>query len=319
MARVCTGLRTSLERSQRPPCSGHCVGPPVPGESPLSGPAPPAPAALARWLVPQGTPAAKAHSSAGHRTRAGLTSKAPADASFPVVAGFLPRCLPGHLSPLDHQRPPSSRRGSGDPWWQPWALRQDMGFLPDPRGTSLGQEAPLGRLQEGAGAGWAGQLSQHPAHCRWPGATREAAAGRRSLLAPRHPQGSLSPPPSTSDRAEARGPSQSAPEGTAGTGHRPGPNAWQPPAAGGSGSPAPGWGRRCPREGPGDAEPRVSLRVGAVLPRSGLPGHHHHAECPGSPPGGQHDFWGCSEPGRQSARCSPHNGRPRGAFTHLPT
>lgn len=108
VARVRTGLSASLERLQGSPCSWGCVGPHKPGESPPSGPGPPAPAALARRLVPQGTPAARAHSSAGRRMGAGLTAKAPANASTPGVAGFLPGCLP--LPPLSAGRPVSTLR-----------------------------------------------------------------------------------------------------------------------------------------------------------------------------------------------------------------
>lgn len=140
----------------------------------------PAPAALAGRLLPQGAPAAHAHGSAGRRTGAGLTSKTPTNARIAVVAGFLPRCGAARVHP-------AARCGPGDPWWQPWALRQDTGFLSDPRRTALDQEAPLGRLREGAGAGWAGQLASTQHICRWSGVTREAAVGTRSLLAPRPP------------------------------------------------------------------------------------------------------------------------------------
>lgn len=66
----------------------------------------PEPAALAGQLVPQGTPAATAHRSAGWRARAELASKAPANACL-LVVGWLPPQL-GALPPHSAGQPAST-------------------------------------------------------------------------------------------------------------------------------------------------------------------------------------------------------------------
>lgn len=279
-------------------------------------PGAPAPAALAGRLLPQGAPAAHAHGSAGRRTGAGLTSKTPTNARIAVVAGFLPGCGAARVHP-------AARCGPGDPWWQPWALRQDTGFLSDPRRTALDQEAPLGRLREGAGAGWAGQLASTQHICRCPGVTREAAVGTRRLLAPRHPPGTLAPPPSTSHCAEAQGPSRHAADGAQALGTGPGPTPGSlrprkgralPPLAGAADDRGPG-------PGPRDLVSHAESHCAAC---GGLPGCHRRTQCPGSPPGVRHGSCGRLGPARPSGTGQPH-GAGLGkrlltrAFSHLPT
>lgn len=136
---------------------------PVSGEPPGSGPGTPESEALARPLIPQGSPATTAHSSAGHGAGAGLASKT--QTCILAVAGFFPGGRP--LPPPDAWAATSTRQpavGLLTPGGSHGALHHDRGFLPDPRQGRRWSRRPLwDGSQEGAGQGWEGQLSRHPA------------------------------------------------------------------------------------------------------------------------------------------------------------
>lgn len=108
----------------------------------------PEPPALAGQLVRQGTPGAKAHSSAGLRGWPGW----PPHTYQRLHPGCCRDCLPWLSCPAQLRatsvHPPAL--GPGDPWWQPWGTAWSRGLPPTPRRGKV-----RSRREE--------QPSQHPA------------------------------------------------------------------------------------------------------------------------------------------------------------